>query len=372
MRGGTVNARRPLVAHLLRGRFVPWPVRLRRWRLAMRLRRRRAKTDPRWIVTNAIALWLAGRESEFATEIHRAVDLLPVTGSIDRERARHLAADIARRTGTAQQRSVKPISLEHLPGLLTTRGWKQLQRMLGYCGLFPDAVAAYRVALHEVGANVQSTVLAPASDPRLRALVAARTPVIVGKATDRLSEDWSAGPIVRLNIINLPPSDLRQRCDVLYLNSGQSQTLDSRLLAGDPAVTSLVQRTALFGVGRGSLLRDPERLLTRTGSPPLPFGGALLGIRAIHDMLEAGAATVHLVGFDFYLTAAIRKSNHAMCAQLGSAVIWGQLDWVQRLHREGRVTADAAGLEVLTLSLEQYAERVESLYGDWSGERMTR
>jgi hypothetical protein len=367
-----VNARRPLIAHLLRGRYVPWPVRWRRRWLATRSRRRRAKTDPRWITARAIPLWLAGREYDFAAEIRRAVDALPVAGSIDRERARHLAADIARRTGTAQNNRVGPIALEHVPGLLTLRGWKQLQRILGYCGLFPDAVAAYRVALHELGADVRSTASATASDPRLRALVAARTPLIVGKATARLSGDWVAGPIVRLNILNLPPADLRQRCDVLYLNSGQSQTLDSRLLAGDPAVTSLVQRTALFGVGGGSLLRDPERLLMTRGSPPLPFGGALLGIRAIHDMLEAGAATVHLVGFDFYLTAAIRKSNHAMCAQLGSTVIWGQLDWVQRLHREGRITADPAGLEVLTLSLEHYAERLESLYGDWSGERTTR
>ena len=258
--------------------------------------------------------------------------------------------------------------IEAIMAPLAHRGRQQLQRMLGYLGQFSAAVGAYRRAM-EISDASSGDMVRKQADSRLIALVRDRAPLLVGKASTRDTEEWNDGPVVRLNILNLPATDFGRRCDVLYLNSGQQQELDARLLRGESMISESIARVSLVNVGSGSLLVREEQRFEGSGGPRLPFGGALTGIRALSDLLDAGARRVHLAGFDFYLTAAIRKSNHEMCAQLGSAVIWGQLDWVQGLYRRGLVTADDAGREVLEMSLEEYARRLEELYGDWSAER---
>ena len=358
-----------LRARLLRRRRVPWPVRVRRRCLQQRQRRRRLKTDPRWITAYAIPLLLQGRRDAFSAELRRSINALPsVDAAAVTSTARDALADaIAERTGRPYPGALPVEQWRETAATLTHRGWQQLQRVLGYCGSFQTAVAVYRSAIERVASDSVATPVHAAPDARLTDLIRGAIPVIVGKASQRLTGETTGSPIVRLNSLNLGPSDQTDRCDVLYLNSGQEQLLDTRILANDPSAIAIFESVRLFNVGSGSILLPASRKF-RGGSPELPFGGALTGIRAIHDMLQAGAKSVHLVGFDFYLTAAIRKPNHEMCAQLGSAVIWGQLDWVQSLHRQGLVTADAVSRAVLEMGLEEYAGQLEALYSDWSSE----
>jgi hypothetical protein len=161
------------------------------------------------------------------------------------------------------------------------------------------------------------------------------------------------------------------------------------------AYPELVKR---FGDQQGLYTMSPCRLLLFKckSKPPLDIGitveqlrerpcllggKATLGVNAITNLLLAGAGNLRVTGFDLWtgiptshaeyphFVESIRAKNGAgldrasVARSAGTHGALSQLTYLRSLHKVGRITVDETLRAVLSLTEEEYMERMESVHG---------
>jgi hypothetical protein len=207
--------------------------------------------------------------------------------------------------------------------------------------------------------------------------VRGRTVAVVGPAppsADLGQEIDSFDLVVRTNYFSAVNPKVGSRTDISYYNGMRLGTRSTQIRNLAPSLSWVVSMRSGDTKLREVVPGHPGIRAAQSG-PKLFVGANPLGITNIlSDLLRFRPRNIKLFGVDFFTTQKAYDKTYNADA-VGSDAIshsirvhecFSSFRFAQQLRRTGLIEADAIAEQVLTMSSEQYAARLQELHGHYT------
>jgi hypothetical protein len=215
-----------------------------------------------------------------------------------------------------------------------------------------------------------------AQDRAFGAALRGRTVAIVGPAqpsADLATEIDSFDLVVRTNFFSTVDARAGSRTDISYYNNLRLGTRGAEIRNVAPSLSWLIPIRSSVAKVREVVPEHPGVRAGHNGRKLFVEGHPLAMPCILNDVLRFRPGRVKLFGTDFYTApCAYDKAYHthvgsdSLSFSLRNHEPFSSFKFVQHVRNAGLIEADGVADQVLNMSTEQYAARLQQLYGHYS------